>query len=46
MEKHYLFNNLYEGYECIIMIKSSDKNLDNTYRILRVLSNQDYLAVD
>ena len=30
----------------IIMIKSSDKAFRNTYRILRVLSNQDYLAVD
>lgn len=28
------------------MIKSSDKSLQNTYRILRVLSNKDYLATD
>ncbi len=28
------------------MIKSSDPGLSNTYRIIRVLSNQDYLATD
>lgn len=28
------------------MIKSSDARFDNTYRILRVLSNKDYLAID
>ncbi len=28
------------------MIKSSDKENNNTYRILKVLSNKDYLAID
>jgi hypothetical protein len=28
------------------MIKSSEPGLTNTYRIIRVLSNQDYLATD
>jgi len=28
------------------MIKSSDKNLNNAYRIIKVLPNQDYLAID
>lgn len=28
------------------MIKSSDKEFNNIYRILRVLDNQDYLAID
>lgn len=28
------------------MIKSSEPGLSNTYRIIRVLSNQDYLATD
>ncbi len=28
------------------MIKSSDKELNNTYRILKLLANQDYLAID
>lgn len=28
------------------MIKSSELGLSNTYRIIRVLSNQDYLAID
>jgi hypothetical protein len=30
----------------VIMIKSSEPGLSNTYRIIRVLSNQDYLATD
>jgi hypothetical protein len=37
---------VYKVIIVIIMIKSSDKTFDNTYRILRVLSNQDYLATD
>lgn len=30
----------------VIMIKSSDPQLSNTYRIIRVLSTHDYLATD
>ena len=28
------------------MIKSSDNNSNNVYRIIKVLSNNDYLAID
>lgn len=28
------------------MIKSSDKKFNNTYRLLKVLANKDYLAID
>jgi len=28
------------------MIKSSDNNINNAYRIIKLLTNQDYLAVD
>jgi len=30
----------------LIMIKSSDKKINNNYRILRVLENKDLLVID